>query len=62
MDLDIATNLVTAFRTYAELTASCKGGYVPTLTTYPDDSREMVRAKERLSTQLKTDGYRVFTK
>jgi len=61
MDLDIATNKVTAFTKYSDLTAACRGGYTPTIRIFGDEDREEIRAKERLVNQLKTDGFKVFT-
>src|SRR5262245_31325802 len=50
--IDITTRTVTAFNTYAELCAVCRGGYVPMI------SLETYR-KRVLRAALQADGFRV---
>lgn len=51
--LDAVTNAVTAFRTWDEMLASMRGGYVPTI--YPDCRRKRVLTKA-----VRAAGFRVY--
>jgi hypothetical protein len=53
MELDAATDRVTAFRSWAELVATCRTGYVPTLRA---NSREGLVLAEA----LEAEGLRVW--
>lgn len=58
--IDQVTHSVTAFRTYAELTRACEGGYVPTIQVFSDDSAEEKGGKQLLINYLTADGFKIF--
>lgn len=55
---DQLTALVTASRTYSELSTACRGGYIPTLM--PRGRGRLARATAELDLRLTADGHRVF--
>jgi len=54
VDADNLTRSNTAFRTYADLTAACRAGYVPTLNNRQD-------GPAALAAMLRADGFRTWS-